>query len=91
MENVHADVRVWSVNLVIFLLVMVSIWEGNQCKKAQLTLMEISAAIANKVVSHVFFFFYILVVSLRIMCRQLLYFLICHEILAIDCPSSPFI
>ena len=53
--------------------------------------MEISAAIANKVVSHVFFFFYILVVSFRIMCRQLLYFLICHEILAIDCPSSPFI
>lgn len=32
--------------------VMVSIWEGNQCKKAQLTLMEISAAIANKVDSH---------------------------------------
>ena len=31
--------------------VMVSIWEGNQCKKAQLTLMEISATIANKVVS----------------------------------------
>jgi len=30
---------------------MVSIWEGNQCKKAQLTLMEISATIANKVVS----------------------------------------
>ena len=57
MENVHADLRVWSVNLVIFLLVMVSIWEGNQCKKAQLTLMEISAAIANKVVSHVFSFF----------------------------------
>ena len=53
--------------------------------------MEISAAIANKVVSHVFLFFYILVVSFRIMCRQLLYFLICYEILAIDCPSSPFI
>ncbi|KAL9961905.1 hypothetical protein ACROYT_G030941 [Oculina patagonica] len=32
--------------------VMVSIWEGNQCKKAQLTLMEISAAIANKVDTH---------------------------------------
>ena len=32
---------------------MVSIWEGNQCKKAQLTLMEISAAIANKVVSQI--------------------------------------
>ena len=31
--------------------VMVSIWEGNQCKKAQLTLTEISATIANKVVS----------------------------------------
>lgn len=31
--------------------VMVSIWEGNQCKKAQLTLMEISATIASKVVS----------------------------------------
>ena len=31
--------------------VMVSIWEGNQCKKAQLTLMEISTAIKNKVVS----------------------------------------
>ena len=30
---------------------MVSIWEGNQCKKAQLTLMEISTAIKNKVVS----------------------------------------
>ena len=53
--------------------------------------MEISAAIANKVVSHVFFFFYILVVSFRIMCRQLLYLLICYGILAIDCPSSPFI
>ena len=52
--------------------------------------MEISAAIANKVVSHVSFFFYILV-SFRIMCRQLLYFLICYEILAVDCPSSPFI
>ena len=52
--------------------------------------MEISAAIANKVVSHVFLFFYILVVSFRIMCRQLLYFLICYKILAIDCPSSPF-
>ena len=66
MENVHADVRVWSVNLVIFLLVMVSIWEGNQCKKAQLTLMEISAAIANKVVSHVFFFFYICFISYHV-------------------------
>lgn len=32
--------------------VMVSIWEGNQCKKAQLTLMEISATIANKVDTH---------------------------------------
>ena len=53
--------------------------------------MEISAAIANKVVSHICTFFYILVVSFRIMCRQLLYFLICYEILAIDCPSSPFI
>ena len=40
---------------------MVSIWEGNQCKKAQLTLMEISAAIANKVVSQIsLFFFYLL-------------------------------
>ena len=29
---------------------MVSIWEGNQCKKAQLTLMEISTTIKNKVV-----------------------------------------
>ena len=58
MENVHADVRIWSVNLVIFLLVMVSIWEGNQCKKAQLTLMEISAAIANKVVSPLLFSFF---------------------------------
>lgn len=32
--------------------VMVSIWEGNQCKKAQLTLMEISTAIKNKVDTH---------------------------------------
>lgn len=32
--------------------VMVSIWEGNQCKKAQLTLTEISATIANKVDTH---------------------------------------
>ncbi|XP_028514381.1 putative homeodomain transcription factor 2 [Exaiptasia diaphana] len=32
-------------------IVMVSVWEGKQCKKAHMTLMEISAAIANKVVS----------------------------------------
>jgi hypothetical protein len=34
-----------------FPVVMVSVWEGKQCKKAHMTLMEISAAIANKVVS----------------------------------------
>lgn len=32
--------------------IMVSIWEGNQCKKAQLTLMEISTTIKNKVDTH---------------------------------------
>ena len=38
-------------SLILYFSVMVSIWEGNQCKKAQLTLMEISTAIKNKVVS----------------------------------------
>ncbi|KAK3748305.1 hypothetical protein QZH41_019801, partial [Actinostola sp. cb2023] len=33
-------------------IVMVSIWEGKQCKKAHMTLMEISAAIVNKVETH---------------------------------------
>ena len=40
-----------SLSLFLYFTVMVSIWEGNQCKKAQLTLMEISTAIKNKVVS----------------------------------------
>ena len=40
-----------SLSLILYFSVMVSIWEGNQCKKAQLTLMEISTAIKNKVVS----------------------------------------
>lgn len=46
-------VNFFSLTIIMFFLpsVMVSIWEGNQCKKAQLTLMEISATIANKVVS----------------------------------------
>ncbi|XP_031565652.1 putative homeodomain transcription factor 2 [Actinia tenebrosa] len=33
-------------------IVMVSVWEGEQCKKAHMTLMEISAAIVNKVDMH---------------------------------------
>ena len=50
-QTPYSKLNYHSLSLILYFSVMVSIWEGNQCKKAQLTLMEISTAIKNKVVS----------------------------------------